>query len=528
MIPFHRIWSFRSSPVLGSMEVRLPTGGLRVVGIYMIGLLALGLGLGLGACTDSSEGPSTTSPDPEDSDPPEAVANLSVSDRSQTSITLSWNAPVNTVVLGTAIASSEYLLRFREGIHTDAWSDTDWNNATVVEDVITPAAPGTSEEMLVEGLTVDRPFSFAVRSLDENDNLSPLSNIAGAWTAAPPRGEWATLGTGLPGPVKALETYDGRLIAGGINYRTFGAYLRAWNGTAWEDLSDAEFSGGAFLSIESLAADHSDLYIGGSFRDVGGLPADNIARYDGTDWHLLAGGATGAVESIALFNGTVVIGGAFIAGGRNGGFSQWDGQRWVLVGQAPGPAIAPEALLVHNGELYAGAGVWFEGARALNGIARWTGVAWETVAGGVAGKNGHYVHAAYSSGNDLYIGGAFDTAGSTQTSGMAVLRGGNWESVGNDAAGVAEGGKELPYVHAIAELDGDLFFGGNFGVAGSHPASNIVGFDGETWYELGTGMTGEQPYVYALLAHDGKLYAGGQFQNIGSLEAPFIAVWEPN
>lgn len=482
----------------------------------------------LSGCSDSPNSPPKTTPDPKDLDPPEAITDLSVTTRSESSIALSWSAPLNTVVLGTRIGASEYLLRYIEGSTAEAWTADDWNAASIVEGVAAPAAPGTAEEWVVDGLDPDLPYSFAIRSLDENNNLSPLSNIAGAWTAAPPRGAWTTLGTGLPGPVKALEVYDGRLIAGGINYRTFGAYLRAWNGTAWEDLSDAEFSGGAFLSIESLAADHSDLYVGGSFRDVGGTPAANIARYDGADWHLLAGGATGAVESIALFKGTVVIGGAFIAGGRNGGFSQWDGQRWILMGQAPGPAIAPEALLVHDGELYAGAGVWFEGTRALNGIARWTGVAWETVAGGVSGKNGHYVHAAYSSGAELYIGGTFDTAGSTQTSGLAVLRGGTWEGVGSDAAGVAEGGKELPYVHAIAELEGDLFFGGNFGVAGSHPASNIVGFDGETWYELGTGMTGEQPYVYALLAHDGKLYAGGQFQNIGSLEAPFIAVWEPN
>ena len=120
---------------------------------------------------------------------------------------------------------------------------------------------------------------------------------------------------------------------------------------------------------------------------------------------------------------------------------------------------------------------------------------------------------------------------------------------------------------SIVMQDGDLIIGGSFATAGVVPQHNIAGWDGESWYSLGTGLSGT---VYALAADDegtiyaasstaagssstvyllqnsrwtpvgenvngivsalavdqhGYLYAGGAFTRIGNMDAQNVARW---
>jgi hypothetical protein len=44
------------------------------------------------------------------------------------------------------------------------------------------------------------------------------------------------------------------------------------------------------------------LYVGGSFTEAGGVPANNIARWDGKQWSALGVGTNGAVRALAVWD----------------------------------------------------------------------------------------------------------------------------------------------------------------------------------------------------------------------------------
>ena len=77
------------------------------------------------------------------------------------------------------------------------------------------------------------------------------------------------------------------------------------------------------------------LYIGGDFDSVGGVPARNIAYWDGSSWHPLGDGVNKPVEALALHpNGELYAVGSFTqAGGLPVSCAaRWDGEAWHALG----------------------------------------------------------------------------------------------------------------------------------------------------------------------------------------------------
>jgi hypothetical protein len=50
----------------------------------------------------------------------------------------------------------------------------------------------------------------------------------------------------------------------------------------------------------ALVDGSGDLYIGGSFTVVGGIVANGVAKWDGTNWSALGSGVNGVVSSLAV------------------------------------------------------------------------------------------------------------------------------------------------------------------------------------------------------------------------------------
>ncbi len=100
-------------------------------------------------------------------------------------------------------------------------------------------------------------------------------------------------------------------------------------------------TGGEFPAVLALEVfddgDGAALYAGGQFTAAGGVPANRIARWDGTSWSALSTGLEGstapAVRALTAFDdGTgpaLYVGGTFhIAGGRVSGYwARW-GRLW--------------------------------------------------------------------------------------------------------------------------------------------------------------------------------------------------------
>ena len=151
--------------------------------------------------------------------------------------------------------------------------------------------------------------------------------------------EWTTPG----GPV--LLAAGSFATANGVP----AANLAQWNGTAW-----SAFTAGTNGVIRSLVNWNENglprLYAGGDFTQAGGLPANRIARWNGAAWSALTAGVDdgaggGDVRTLLLWNdggGTALyVGGDFIhAGGADAGhIARWRNSSWSAVGPNPGGPV---------------------------------------------------------------------------------------------------------------------------------------------------------------------------------------------
>ena len=83
-------------------------------------------------------------------------------------------------------------------------------------------------------------------------------------------------------------------------------------------------------------------------------------------------------------------------------------------------------------------------------------------------------------------------------------------------------------VDAIAISGTEVYLGGWFGYAGGVSASRIAGWDGSSWFPLGSGLWGYQLYYFAsAVAISGtEVYVGGVFSSAGGVNANYIARWD--
>src|SRR3989339_351898 len=112
---------------------------------------------------------------PADTIAPDQINNLSAGSATQTAITLSWTAVGDD---GTTSTATSYDIRYSNTQITDA----NWGSATPVTGEPAPKVNGGAETMVINGLTENTQYYFAIKAGDEIPNWSPISNIASART----------------------------------------------------------------------------------------------------------------------------------------------------------------------------------------------------------------------------------------------------------------------------------------------------------------------------------------------------------
>jgi hypothetical protein len=178
------------------------------------------------------------------------------------------------------------------------------------------------------------------------------------------------------------------------------------------------------------------LYVGGYFDQAGDVAVQNIARWDGVQWHDVGGGLDDAVVDLAVFDDgsgpALYAAGCFDnAGGVPAvGVARGDGTQWSALGGGIsvvyGGAIARVLHVFDDGSgaaLYVGG--WFDtaGGITVNHIAAWDAEGWRALGDGVGGVQFPWVHSIFGrmerSGPALYVGGDFLTAGGVVSSQLA-------------------------------------------------------------------------------------------------------------
>jgi hypothetical protein len=197
------------------------------------------------------------------------------------------------------------------------------------------------------------------------------------------------------------------------------------------------------------------------------------------------GGTNGPVYDVIEFNNGVIVAGEFSSvGGLIGGtiaannIAAFDGSLWHalengLTGEDP---VRVNALVEYNGDLIVAGRFDMAGAVAVNNIARWSSWSgWQSLDSGITGDEYTEIYALYVLDGQLYVGGSFTLAGDMTAENIARWDGTNWSAVGS--------GRPTP-VHCFTEWEDHLVVGAWYSL--ENPRSSVAYLvDDAFWREIG-------------------------------------------
>jgi hypothetical protein len=296
------------------------------------------------------------------------------------------------------------------------------------------------------------------------------------------------------------------------------------------------------------------LYAIGTFDSAGGVPANNIAKWNGFEWSAVSGGIGGGGGIILASIVTVFDDGAGEAlyafgvfdqagGIPANGAAKWDGVAWSPLGQGleGGNSGVYDATIFNDGTgpvLVVGGAFVLAGGEEVHGLAKWDGTTWSAVAPPL--RSTRYSRtwvgglAVYDDGQGpaLFVGGAFETAGEVPAMNIAKWDGQEWSPLGDGMSGFCGNPIYLPFVQDLAVYDDGggprLIAAGTF----AEPATNIAQWDGNEWSQLGSGFPFPCAYSSAFdleVFDDGtrrSLYVVGGFRYIRGGPPLGITRWD--
>jgi hypothetical protein len=390
-----------------------------------------------------------------------------------------------------------------------------------------------------------------------DDGSGPLYYAGGSFTGASGTATvllerwngiaWSATAGGLNGAIYALAVYDdGRgsaLYAGGGFTQTPDTAangIARFDGTRWSPLGTAvgPTNSGVVFSLATFDDGTGPaLYAGGTFTSLGGVPANRVARWNGSRWSSLGSGVTGGsavtlVNALAVFDdGTgpalYAAGDFSTAGGRPAsGIARWRNGSWTAVGQGMTPTSLVQALAVHDDgsgvALYA-AGYLQTADGAARNLARWNGSAWSSVGSGINDTVFALASVRENGRRVLYAGGGFTRAGDAPALSIARWDGTSWSAPG--------GGLTDSTVFALAEFDdggGPALYVSYARVQPDRRVYRVVKWDGSAYVRLGDlPLNG---IAFALGSYDdgrgAALYAGGDFLTAEDVVTSRLARWQ--
>jgi hypothetical protein len=339
----------------------------------------------------------------------------------------------------------------------------------------------------------------------------------------------------------------------------------------YKTISGSNFVGYMYNNLSSIGTNgiinaiaiHSsgDVYIGGTFTTVGGITANNIAKWSNSTstWSaLIASGSNGvtvssgtAVVNSIVFDpsGNVYAGGTFntVGGGLTvNNISMWNGSFWSrlkpsaggsLDGGVTGTNAVINAMVYYNGLLYVGGS--FTTIRRYPSIVtdspniaiynlstrNWNGISNQL--------NGDVKSLAINTiGTHLIIGGSFTAFGGTSCNKIMKLQLTNYAC--SIVVGSASNNGVNGTVNSLAfDSQNNLYIGGS-GITTAYtssgsvvPVSNIAKLSGSTWSTFGSASTyGTSGSVISIkLDASDNLYAVGNFATAAGNVMNNIAKW---
>ncbi|MBN2105024.1 VCBS repeat-containing protein [bacterium] len=332
-------------------------------------------------------------------------------------------------------------------------------------------------------------------AVDNPEGSLIVNHIAG-WSSR--TRQWSSLGDGIPGGiVYALAMHGDDLYAGGcfclnLGDGNYANNIAKWDGTAWTNLGS-----GVDSIVYAMAFQGNDLYVGGDLFRAGELVSvQGIARWDGDEWHGLEmdcptapmnfSGVNGIVYSIGIDplndNPFVYVGGDFSRAGclYADNIVKWDGSEWQTLGGGVDNSVY--AISVDGNDVYAGGDfLHAENPEVLlistTHIACWSedDDHWHPLDDGLIGP----VYAIEIDQDNVYAGGRFSEGMGPPYNNIAIWDGFNWSAMDDGVNGPVRALSMIP--------DGSLYAGGEFAEA-SDVASPYIAVWGDYKYIMDNSL----------------------------------------
>jgi hypothetical protein len=293
--------------------------------------------------------------------------------------------------------------------------------------------------------------------------------------------------------VEAMAVYNNELYIGGgfTTYNTFNPsvfdFIAKWDGANFTSVGT-----GCNNEVYSMAVYKGNLYVGGDMQTAGSTVVNSIAKWNGIQWLSVGGGITGSsarVSELEVYNNELYASGNFYFAALNTScIARWNDTTWNEVGTGGIPGVV-YALGTFNNELYAG-GPYFTqaGGVPVNEIAKWNGTTWSAVGSGISYYDGYLgdLFAMKEYHNELYVGGEFSVMDGDSIKSIAKYNGIAWNSVGSGIDSALIVTDTLYYfsdtiffyaphtVSAFIEFNNDLYVGGTFNMIGGVAAHSIA------------------------------------------------------
>lgn len=318
---------------------------------------------------------------------------------------------------------------------------------------------------------------------------------------------WSGLGAG-PGAVRdlcwlgnevfAIENYQ-------LSKQVDSQAVVRWDGSTWSRVD----SGLAAGIIMNVAADSQYAYLSLEERDFKHM---QVCRWNGHAFQTIRRfSCFGITDVMKAGKGKVFLGGSLrgIDGEVFDNLSEWDGNKMKGLGKTSnaGPFSYPEIIRSDGKDLFLGGGVMrYAGDIAVGDVARWNGGVWDAMGGGfkeaspVIFKAVAKIKTFGFSNGDIYAGGRFDSSEAGGNKNIARWDGIRWRPLG--------GG--MPFTVNDILINGNSVIAG--GEPSSGPDSGYQGplalsWDGAAWRPLGQDLNGS---ILKIISYKNQFFSCGK------------------
>lgn len=229
------------------------------------------------------------------------------------------------------------------------------------------------------------------------------------------------------------------------------------------------------------------IYVAGTFSIIGGIVANNIAKWDGTQWNSLGSGTNGQVRDMIFKDGELIVIGSFTqAGGISSGkVAKWNGNSWISMHLSNSSQTVIGSVEIYNDTLYLGMRM----SSAYTTMYKRSGSIWLAVP-----NSPDYIVDLHVLNNNLYI---------ARNGGVYVYDGNSFTNLVQNNVNI------IGTISTITSKGDSIIVGGSLTWIDGVYVNKLALWNGTSWSALGSFNSS----VNALHVFNNELYVAGGFND---------------